>query len=53
MRPPRFIIAIVLLLAAGATAAHALVVKPILSQNGSFIYSGFSFGNSAFGTGRF
>lgn len=48
----RSVIAFVLFWTA-VTAAQALVVQPLLSQNGSFIYSGFSFGNSAFGTGRF
>lgn len=48
----RYIIA-VLLFCTAAPAAYALVIHPLLSQNGSFIYSGFSFGNSAFGTGRF
>lgn len=36
-----------------ATAAQALIVQPLLALNGSFIYSGFSFGNSNFGQGRF
>lgn len=48
----KYIIALALFLSAVAVA-QAVVVHPLLSLNGSFIYSGFSFGNSGFGTGRF
>jgi hypothetical protein len=45
----KFIIALIIIMAAGAASA---TVRPLLTNN-TFVYTGWLFGYSSFGTGHF